>query len=70
MPCIKKYIINFLQEKVYKEIETVCGQSDVCPTYNDLKLLKYTEQVIKESLRFYSVAPIIGRTFPADFQLR
>lgn len=70
MPCIKKYIINFLQEKVYKEIETVCGQSDVCPTYNDLKLLKYTEQAIKESLRFYSVAPIIGRTFPVDFQLR
>lgn len=63
---ITKYLF---QEKVYEELQFIFGSSDRCPEYNDLQEMKYLEQTIKETLRYYTVAPVIGRTFNEDFVL-
>lgn len=54
------------KEKVYQELEHIFGSSDRFPTYEDVQDMKYTEQVIKETLRFYSVLPGVGRYLTED----
>lgn len=54
-----------LQEKVFLEIQKVCGDS-VDVTLDQLSQLKYLECFIKETLRLYPSVPIIARRFGAD----
>ncbi|KAG6449913.1 hypothetical protein O3G_MSEX006297 [Manduca sexta] len=50
-----------VQERVYKEIQTVFGDTDRDVEKEDLSQLLYTEAVIKETLRMYPPAPFILR---------
>lgn len=43
-----------VQCRVYEEIDAVCGSGDI--GYDELTKLRYTEAVLKETLRFYPVA--------------
>lgn len=57
-----------IQEKVYEEIRAVVTD----PTnvkYEELGDLKYTERVIKETMRLFPTVPAIARVASAPFQL-
>lgn len=59
-----------IQAKVHDEIDLVCGDDwDKPLTAEDLKNLTYMECVLKESMRLYPPAPIIGRTVKRDIQI-
>ncbi|XP_046960624.1 cytochrome P450 4C1-like [Vanessa cardui] len=58
-----------IQERVYKEMKEVIGDSNNPLTLNDLLKLKYTKAVINESLRFYPPVPFIIRSCKEDLTL-
>lgn len=51
-------------------MEEVFYNADELPEYDILPKLVYTEMVIKESLRLYSVGPVILRTTTTDVEIR
>lgn len=55
-----------LQEKVFLEIQKVCGDDSLDVTLDQLSQLKYLECFIKETLRLYPSVPIIARRFGTD----
>lgn len=56
-----------IQNKVFNEIRQVFGDDLRSPlTFRQLRELKYVEMVIKESMRVYTPAPIIGRKLTED----
>nr|XP_018916819.1 PREDICTED: cytochrome P450 4C1-like [Bemisia tabaci] len=57
-----------IQEKCFRELDDIFQGSDRKPTVDDLRDMKYLEQVIKESLRLFPSAPQIGRRVSADTQ--
>ncbi|KAI2474019.1 hypothetical protein C4B38_000102 [Diabrotica virgifera virgifera] len=57
-----------MQEKVYEEAVAVLGQDGGVTDYN-LPLLKYTERVIKETLRLFPPALIFSRLVTKDLDL-
>lgn len=58
-----------IQDRVYKEIYSIFGDSDREATFADTMEMKYLERVIMESLRLYPPVPIIARKLNQDVQL-
>lgn len=58
-----------IQERVYKEIFDIFGDSDREATFADTMEMKYLERVIMESLRMYPPVPLIARKLKQDVQL-
>jgi cytochrome P450 len=58
-----------LQEKVYEEMTRIFEGSDRQPTKEDLEQMKYLDRVIKETLRLYPSAFVIGRQTETDVQI-
>lgn len=58
-----------IQEKVVEELDSVLGSSEKNFTLATLSELTYLEQCIKESMRLYPTAPMIGRTLGEDVRL-
>nr|CAD7200659.1 unnamed protein product [Timema douglasi] len=59
-----------VQRKVLEELDAVFGDDvERSVTMEDLNNLKYTEQVIKESLCLYPVVPFVPRTSTEDIEI-
>lgn len=50
-----------IQDRVYKEIYQIFGDSDREATFNDTMEMKYLERVISESNRLFPPVPMIAR---------
>uniref|UniRef100_A0A8D8ZJX1 Cytochrome P450 4c3 n=1 Tax=Cacopsylla melanoneura TaxID=428564 RepID=A0A8D8ZJX1_9HEMI len=58
-----------IQDKVYNEILTVCGdRNDTAPTYDQLLSCQLLTRVIKETVRMFPAASFIARSSPHDIQ--
>ncbi|KAL0821796.1 hypothetical protein ABMA28_005208 [Loxostege sticticalis] len=57
------------QDRVYEELKGIFGDSERLPTKEDLNKMDYLERVIKETMRLYTVVPIIGRKTQKELQL-
>ncbi|XP_058797636.1 cytochrome P450 4C1-like isoform X2 [Phymastichus coffea] len=55
-----------VQKKVHKELKEVFGSGTEPATTKQLNQLKYLDRVIKEVLRLYPSAPLIGRKLDKD----
>ncbi|XP_026726328.1 cytochrome P450 4c3-like [Trichoplusia ni] len=58
-----------VQEKVFLEQQSIFGAASRSPTKDDLQKMYYLERVIKESMRLYTVVPIIARNVDKDIYL-
>ncbi|XP_073963405.1 cytochrome P450 4c21-like isoform X2 [Choristoneura fumiferana] len=58
-----------VQEKIYNEITSVLGNSDVVEA-GDVRKLVYTEAVIKEALRVSPVVPFVARDVGTEIKLK
>nr|CAD7615673.1 unnamed protein product [Timema genevievae] len=59
-----------VQRKVQEELDAVFGDDlERSVSMEDLNNLKYTEQVIKESLRLYPVVPFVPRNTTEDIKI-
>lgn len=61
------YTPSIFQDKVRDEIKEVLGDDDL--QIDHLSELKYTEMVIKETLRLYPIAPMMVRQTTGDIDL-
>ncbi|KAJ8715366.1 hypothetical protein PYW07_009848 [Mythimna separata] len=58
-----------VQEKIFSEMQEVLG-GDRDVDKMDLSRLQYLEAVVKESLRLFPIAPLIGRKIERDVKLK
>ncbi|XP_052132009.1 cytochrome P450 4V2-like [Frankliniella occidentalis] len=59
-----------IQDKVRQEIDDIFGEERGRPVESsDLAHMEYTERVIKETLRYFSVLPLFARTVTEDLPL-
>ncbi|KAG7297371.1 hypothetical protein JYU34_019347 [Plutella xylostella] len=59
-----------VQEKIYKELQEVFGDSTRDVTKDDFRRLEYLEAVLKEVMRLYPIAPIILRDIDQDVKCK
>nr|QWX90777.1 cytochrome P450 CYP325A [Anopheles funestus]UBF41904.1 cytochrome P450 [Anopheles funestus] len=50
-----------VQDRVYEEIRSIYGDSSLNVSYDTISAQNYLDQVIKETMRLFPVAPLIGR---------
>lgn len=58
-----------IQDRVYKEIHSIFGDSKRKANFNDTMEMKYLERVIFETLRMYPPVPMIARQLTQDVRL-
>lgn len=58
-----------IQEKVYKELYDIFGDSDRPATFQDTLEMKYLERCLMETLRMYPPVPLIARELKQDLKL-
>ncbi|XP_061380021.1 cytochrome P450 4V2-like isoform X1 [Danaus plexippus] len=58
-----------VQKEIHKELKQIFGDEDRDVTREDLSKLVYLEAVIKETMRFYPIVPIIARDLDKDIKL-
>ncbi|GJQ73208.1 Cyp6a9 [Trypoxylus dichotomus] len=58
-----------IQEKVRNEVKDVLKMHKGEVTYEALQDMKYTEQVIDETMRMYPIAAILGRVCTEDYRI-
>lgn len=58
-----------MKEKLVEEVQSVFVNGDEKPSYHDYMNMKYLDNVIKETLRIYPSAAIIGRKINEDVQI-
>lgn len=58
-----------VEEKIHQEQLSVFGDSTEPVTVEQISELKYLETVIKETLRLFPSAPIVGRTLTEDLEI-
>ncbi|CAD0205615.1 unnamed protein product [Chrysodeixis includens] len=58
------------QEKAFSEIQEVLGDGDRDVEKADLSKLVYLEAVLKESMRMFTIAPVVVRGLDRDVKLR
>ncbi|CAH1118517.1 unnamed protein product [Phaedon cochleariae] len=66
--CVMLGMHQEIQQKVYEEAMDVLG-SDRAVESKDMSKFNYTERVIKETLRLFPIAAILGRTLEEDIDL-
>ncbi|KAJ2940595.1 hypothetical protein O0L34_g6536 [Tuta absoluta] len=59
-----------VQERIYKELEEVFGDSDRDAEKHDLCKLVYLEAVIKESMRVIPIVPVVARKLDRNIKLK
>ncbi|CAG9569493.1 unnamed protein product [Danaus chrysippus] len=59
-----------VQEKLYEEIRRVFGDSDRDIEKQDLSQLIYMEAVLKETMRYFVMAPFVGRHIDREVKLK
>ncbi|CAH2000117.1 unnamed protein product [Acanthoscelides obtectus] len=57
-----------IQEKLYHDVVSICGLDDPI-TLEKLPKIDYAERIIKETLRLFPSAPIIGRYTQGDLDI-
>lgn len=57
------------QDRVFDELQSVCNSVDEDITYETISKLQYLEMVIKESMRLFPIAPVLGRNCLADTKI-
>ncbi|XP_032688235.1 cytochrome P450 4C1-like isoform X2 [Odontomachus brunneus] len=67
-------LANFpeVQQKVYEELLKIYGTQDpkfASVKFEDLQHMNYMERVIKETLRLFSIVPVVGRQLDTDLQI-
>ncbi|XP_068902440.1 cytochrome P450 4C1-like [Tenebrio molitor] len=59
-----------IQEKLFKEMYDIFGNTDRDPTLDDLSRMDYLERVIKETMRLFPITPVILRQVQEDIKIR
>lgn len=58
-----------VQDKVYEEFKSVFYDGDEEIDKDNITKLKYFDMVIRETLRLFPIAPVIGRKLSSDLVL-